>query len=60
MGNNKPNDKRVAQKVFEMSTAGESRSTVGAFQGDLHTRILQKTTRVNARKTKSIRERLSY
>ena len=31
MGNNKPIDKRVVQKVFEMSAAGESRSTVGAL-----------------------------
>ena len=31
MGNNKPIDKRVVQKVFETSAAGESRSTVGAF-----------------------------
>ena len=31
MGHNKPIDKRVVQKVFEMSAAGESRSTVGAF-----------------------------
>ena len=53
MGNNKPIDKRVVQKVFEMSAAGESHSTVGAFQGDLHTIVLQKTIRVNARKTKS-------
>ena len=31
MGNNKPIDKGVVQKVFETSAAGESRSTVGAF-----------------------------
>ena len=31
MGNNKPIDKRVVQKVFETSAAGESRNTVGAF-----------------------------
>ena len=53
MGNNKPNDKRVVQKMFEMSAADESRSTVGAFQGYLHTGVLQKTIRVNARKIKS-------
>ena len=53
MENNKPIDKRVVQKVFKMSAAGESRSTVGAFQEDLYTRALQKTTRVKARKSKS-------
>ena len=31
MGNNKPIDKRVIQKVFEMSAAGESRSMIGAY-----------------------------
>ena len=31
MGNDKPIDKRVIQKVFEMSAAGENRSAVGAF-----------------------------
>ena len=31
MGSNKPINRRVVQKVFEMSAAGESRSTVGAF-----------------------------
>ena len=31
MGNNKPIDERIVQKVFETSAAGESRSTVGAF-----------------------------
>ena len=53
MGNNKPIDERVVQKVFKMSAAGESRNTVGAFQGDLYTGVLQKTTRVNDRKIKS-------
>ena len=31
MGNSEPIDKRVVQNVFEISAAGESRSTVAAF-----------------------------